>query len=438
MLGCALSCSVFIGHKEFYPVSKKIALLACVSTSACFYNPSLSQESGASTGANPGTDTLAGSTTETPSPTTTVSSTSTTGASTSTATNTSTTSSSTGAIDSTTLSGSSSVGSADVSTQEMPSEATCGDGDLDVDEECDDGNLTDLDACSNTCLVSICGDGITQLPEECDDGNQAITDTCWPNCNNSQCGTCQFPRPNVMFILDYSTSMNTIWDGNGTRHAGLIAGIIGTLNDYELSQRINVAFMRYGHDPDPNNPGTIIPKDSSGITDGQKLDLSWTSNGAYLKCQHENLATLLTTLPHPNDGALVGIGTWTKGALDQALAIIQAQRAQFGENKGSQPEYRIILITDGEWTNQIGTQKLGPVEQNPEITAQILNTTHNVKTHVMALGEAADKSFANALAAAGGTIKAVQTVSAPNFALQLASLFSELDIEGVIPNKCSD
>jgi cysteine-rich repeat protein len=60
----------------------------------------------------------------------------------------------------------------------------CGDGVLDVDETCDDGNNVDDDECSNSCEPAICGDAITQsiLGETCDDGNTASGDACAWNC----------------------------------------------------------------------------------------------------------------------------------------------------------------------------------------------------------------------------------------------------------------
>jgi cysteine-rich repeat protein len=48
----------------------------------------------------------------------------------------------------------------------------CGNGFLDPNETCDDGNTNDNDACTNTCKVAVCGDGIVQAGvEKCDDGN---------------------------------------------------------------------------------------------------------------------------------------------------------------------------------------------------------------------------------------------------------------------------
>jgi len=66
-------------------------------------------------------------------------------------------------------------------------EPVCGDGDMEGDEECDDGNLTDGDGCSADCIIEcgsnpICGDGTTDPGEECDDGNQIDDDSCSNSC----------------------------------------------------------------------------------------------------------------------------------------------------------------------------------------------------------------------------------------------------------------
>jgi len=56
---------------------------------------------------------------------------------------------------------------------------SCGDGIIDPDEECDDGDLnsdTDPDACRTDCTLPFCGDGVIDSGEECDDGD-ANSDT---------------------------------------------------------------------------------------------------------------------------------------------------------------------------------------------------------------------------------------------------------------------
>jgi cysteine-rich repeat protein len=60
----------------------------------------------------------------------------------------------------------------------------CGNGELDDDEECDDGNRTNGDGCSYLCWVEnpTCGDGVRVRAEACDDGNTASGDGCQADC----------------------------------------------------------------------------------------------------------------------------------------------------------------------------------------------------------------------------------------------------------------
>jgi cysteine-rich repeat protein len=95
------------------------------------------------------------------------------------------------------------------------SSARCGDGHVDADEACDDGNaeteacaygLADCSVCDDTChytagAVHSCGDGQTDRPDEaCDDGNQVgescaygqhECSVCGPDCQN-QAGATSF------------------------------------------------------------------------------------------------------------------------------------------------------------------------------------------------------------------------------------------------------
>lgn len=65
----------------------------------------------------------------------------------------------------------------------------CGDGNLDVGEECDDNNRRDNDGCNSSCLleIGICGDGIVQslLGEQCESSSH---DPSLPY----SCSRCQF------------------------------------------------------------------------------------------------------------------------------------------------------------------------------------------------------------------------------------------------------
>jgi cysteine-rich repeat protein len=58
----------------------------------------------------------------------------------------------------------------------------CGDGIVDIGEECDDGNLDNTDACPNDCTLPFCGDAVIEGDEICDDGNIFSGDGCSSAC----------------------------------------------------------------------------------------------------------------------------------------------------------------------------------------------------------------------------------------------------------------
>jgi len=69
-----------------------------------------------------------------------------------------------------------------------PRPAVCGDGVVEGDEACDDGNQDNTDGCLNGCVLASCGDGFVQVGvEACEDGNAIDTDGC-VNCQLARCG----------------------------------------------------------------------------------------------------------------------------------------------------------------------------------------------------------------------------------------------------------
>lgn len=62
--------------------------------------------------------------------------------------------------------------------------AACGNGQLDENEACDDGNNESCDGCSADCtrIDAVCGDGLRECSEACDDGNTIPGDGCEANC----------------------------------------------------------------------------------------------------------------------------------------------------------------------------------------------------------------------------------------------------------------
>lgn len=69
-----------------------------------------------------------------------------------------------------------------IGSGEPESPGECGDGSLDEDEDCDDGNPFLGDGCRADCTFEICGDGTLDPQEECDDNNLLPGDGCDANC----------------------------------------------------------------------------------------------------------------------------------------------------------------------------------------------------------------------------------------------------------------
>lgn len=74
------------------------------------------------------------------------------------------------------------------SSSSSPQPAVCGNGRVEQDEQCDDGNQIAADRCTPACRLPICGDGIVQIAELCDDGNAVNTDSCTNACQRARCG----------------------------------------------------------------------------------------------------------------------------------------------------------------------------------------------------------------------------------------------------------
>lgn len=76
--------------------------------------------------------------------------------------------------------------------------AVCGDGVYDPGEDCDDGNRTGEDGCSDLCRLEdplSCGDTVTGAGETCDDGNSLDGDGCSATCQSE--GICGDGSPDV-------------------------------------------------------------------------------------------------------------------------------------------------------------------------------------------------------------------------------------------------
>ena len=88
---------------------------------------------------------------------------------------------------------------------------SCGDGAVDANEGCDDGNNVDGDGCSrrcrfengfkctgnpSVCTATVCGDGVKEGAESCDDSNKIPFDGCSATCQTEP----EMPRLQRVFL----------------------------------------------------------------------------------------------------------------------------------------------------------------------------------------------------------------------------------------------
>ena len=228
---------------------------------------------------------------------------------------------------------------------------------------------------------------------------------------------CTFKKPNFMIVLDYSSSMNTAFGLGKTRWQVAVDAVstLMTTNGGYFQENMHVGLMRYGHDPDPNNPGTVIPGDASGLVDGQSIDVPWydaeAADKSYFDCNGQAIIDALADMPPPlcQGNPCSGIGTWTKGALDLTAAQIAQSKIDHPADliPGEERFYGVMVVTDGAWTGPAGFPQLSPPDQNPALTAGPMFDQEGIPTYVVAVADANNLPFADELASAGGTNTAI-------------------------------
>ena len=146
-------------------------------------------------------------------------------------------------------------------TAMAPVGQTCGNGIVEGDEQCDDGNRVDDDACRNNCTNAVCGDGVVEsvLGEECDDGNAVPNDGC-TDCkiDGATCGANGITAT-VSLIFDdrILTSLAGLIVNLGYGRAGV--SIPGSADDPSVLERCTDLTGKNGAffvDQDTNNDGT--------------------------------------------------------------------------------------------------------------------------------------------------------------------------------------
>jgi len=261
---------------------------------------------------------------------------------------------------------------------------------------------------------------------------------------------CSFKKPNLLIVLDYSSSMNEDYQPGQTRWEAAVEAIqnIVTTDNGFFDESMHLGLMRFGHDPDPENDGTTIitggVPETTGITDGQSLDVPWYDADAdptgYFECSGEDIVDFLTNVEPPlcvGIGGCAGIGTWTQGALQAARDYIGQTRMDHPEDQtpGDERTYFVMLMTDGVWTTQVGEAPANAGEEamyDPVPVAGDLFSTDGVPVYVVAFGDALGAGFADDTASAGGTASAIDA-GAGQLVPALESVIEDIEDTVIIP-----
>ena len=114
--------------------------------------------------------------------------------------------------------------------------ATCGDGNIDAGEDCDDGlnnSDTEPDACRVGCLLPSCGDGVIDTDEACDggvDNSDSVADACRTTCELAFCGDGVIDSTEV---CDDGADNSDVQAGACSTHCGVSTCGDGTLDSGE-------------------------------------------------------------------------------------------------------------------------------------------------------------------------------------------------------------
>ena len=226
---------------------------------------------------------------------------------------------------------------------------------------------------------------------------------------------CTFEKPNVLIVMDYSSSMVQQAFGSTTRWQAQLNAVRSLLQNKGFTDDMHIAFTRFGHDP-ATSAGTTLPGDTSSprITDGFAIDVPFDDASAnYLDCNSGAIEQAIDRLPPPPNGPNY-VGTWTKGALDSALAMIARTRKNHPADTNR--AYEVVLMTDGDWNCRDSFTQAncdgGPGEpnENPVPSAATL-LSNNVRVHVLAFGDATTAPDLDAVAKSGGTDAAIDASS---------------------------
>jgi cysteine-rich repeat protein len=271
-------------------------------------------------------------------------------------------------------------------------------------------------------------------------------DACLPD------SACRFKKPNVLVVLDYSSSMvgfegRPAWFPPGqtatTRWDAQLDALHYLLryDDGFFADNARIGLTRFAHDPALISPGTVLGNDVSfpPITDGFAIDIPFDGqSGEYLDCRGSGIdaevEVLRVTPPPPIMMSLdptVMMLTWTRGALRSAHELIDRTRASHaGEAGEDERSYRVVLMTDGDWTcpDAVGQN----CDEDPAPEAALLRAD-GIEVNVVAFGDATMQPSLDEVALQGGTGTALDATSPQGIVDALGQVLDDIRDSVIVP-----
>lgn len=173
---------------------------------------------------------------------------------------------------------------------------TCGNGTVDMGEECDDGNCVANDTCNNNCKLPYCGDGIVQAPEVCD-GDEMCPGDCGIPASSSSSSSSGMVDPCVgkLVVAGFAAAQKGAFAYNGQIGLDAAAAACQALGgfgmcDYDQWQELenNAA----NHAPDNMKLAALIPSGTCvNVWLQRTTDLAMCPHGVGGRCNDWNYET---------------------------------------------------------------------------------------------------------------------------------------------------
>jgi cysteine-rich repeat protein len=251
--------------------------------------------------------------------------------------------------------------------------SVCGDGVLDIGEQCDDGNMDSNDDCTYPqCSDAVCGDGIVwnsgSGSEQCDDGNTQTEVCSYGEISCNVCGsTCSFVSGATSYcgdsIID-GLNGEQCDDGNNINGDGCDSSCFDE-GGPGVSEIGLIGYWKFEGDvldsSGNGNDGTITgnPQFSSSGISGQALDMN-TNDAVNLPSIVSGLSEVTTSVwikaSLANSGTYEIVDQTGSGA--DAMYIIRAPSERFRfrvyNDAQSRATSNSVPFADTEWHNVVG------------------------------------------------------------------------------------